>query len=97
MIPLPPPKIIPHIASSQPRKCDMGERNRDSIQQIEMNSDNRALFIFGFVFYFLGDLATTCIGISNGIPEKGFISMLGIFDYPPEKVKQDENCFQKNK
>jgi hypothetical protein len=42
-----------------------------------MNSDKRPLFIFGFVFYFLGDFATTCIGISNGIPERGFISMFG--------------------
>jgi hypothetical protein len=58
----------------------MGGRNRDHIHkemQIEMNSDNRALFIFGFVFYFLGDLATTCIGISNGIPEKGLIRVIG--------------------
>jgi hypothetical protein len=45
--------------------------------QIEMNSDNRALFIFGFVFYFLGDLATTCIGISNGIPKRGLSACSG--------------------
>jgi hypothetical protein len=42
-----------------------------------MNSDNKALFIFGFAFYFIGDLATTFIGISNGILERGFISMFG--------------------
>jgi len=42
-----------------------------------MNKDNRVLFIFSFVFYFIGDLATTYIGISNGIPEKGFIRVIG--------------------
>ena len=42
-----------------------------------MNNDNKALFIFGFIFYFIGDLATTYIGISNGIPEKGFIRVIG--------------------
>ena len=42
-----------------------------------MNRDNKALFIFGFLFYFIGDLATTYIGVSNGIPEKGFIRMIG--------------------
>ena len=44
---------------------------------MKMNSDNKALFIFGFIFYFIGDLATTYIGISNGIPEKGFIRVIG--------------------
>ena len=42
-----------------------------------MNNDNKILFIFSFVFYFIGDLATTYIGISNGIPEKGFIRVIG--------------------
>ncbi len=42
-----------------------------------MNRDNKALFIFGFMFYFIGDLATTYIGINRGIPEKGFIRMFG--------------------
>jgi len=42
-----------------------------------MKNDNKALFIFGFLFYFIGDLATTYIGVSNGIPEKGFIRMIG--------------------
>ena len=45
-----------------------------------MNRDNKALFIFGFLFYFIGDLATTYIGVSNGIPEKGFIRMIGSSD-----------------
>jgi hypothetical protein len=57
----------------------MAGRNRDHIhqKQIEMNSNNRALFIFRFVFFFIGDLATTYIGISNGIPEKGLIRVIG--------------------
>lgn len=42
-----------------------------------MNNDNKALFIFGFVFYFIGDLATTYIALINGIPEKGFIRVIG--------------------
>jgi hypothetical protein len=44
---------------------------------LNMNRDNKTLFIFGFLFYFIGDLATTYIGVSNGIPEKGFIRMIG--------------------
>lgn len=43
---------------------------------MNMNRDNKALFIFGFLFYFMGDLATTYIGVSNGIPEKGFIRII---------------------
>ncbi|CAG0996368.1 hypothetical protein METP2_02943 [Methanosarcinales archaeon] len=42
-----------------------------------MNNDNKALFIFGFVFYFIGDLATTFIALNNGLPEKGFIKVIG--------------------
>ncbi len=42
-----------------------------------MNNDNKALFIFGFVFYFIGDLATTYIALNNGLPEKGFIRVIG--------------------
>ncbi len=42
-----------------------------------MNNDNKALFIFGLVFYFIGDLATTYIALNNGIPEKGFIRVIG--------------------
>ena len=42
-----------------------------------MNKDNRVLFIFSFVFYFIGDLATTYFALSNGIPEKGLIRVIG--------------------
>ena len=42
-----------------------------------MNNDNKALFIFGFVFYFIGDMATTYIALNNGIPEMGFIRVMG--------------------
>jgi hypothetical protein len=42
-----------------------------------MNNDNKALFIFRFVFYFIGDLATTHIALNNGLPEKGFIRVIG--------------------
>jgi|GEM_PF-2205095 len=42
-----------------------------------MNRENLALFIFAFVFYFFGDLATTCIAMNSGLPEKGFIKMIG--------------------
>jgi hypothetical protein len=42
-----------------------------------MNNDNKALFIFGFVFYFIGDLATTYIALDNGLPESGFIRVIG--------------------
>ncbi len=42
-----------------------------------MSRDNKALFIIGFVFYFIGDLATTYVALNNGIPEKGFIRVIG--------------------
>ncbi|KPQ44524.1 MAG: hypothetical protein MPEBLZ_00891 [Candidatus Methanoperedens nitroreducens] len=42
-----------------------------------MDNDNKALFTFGFVFYFIGDLATTYIGLNNGVTEKGFIRVIG--------------------
>ncbi|NJD52989.1 MAG: hypothetical protein FIB07_09000 [Candidatus Methanoperedens sp.] len=42
-----------------------------------MNNDNKALFIFSMVFFFIGDLATTYIALINGIPEKGFIRVIG--------------------
>ena len=42
-----------------------------------MNNDNKALYIFGFIFYFIGDLATTYIALNNGLPEKGFIRVIG--------------------
>ena len=41
-----------------------------------MNRDNKSLYILGFVFYFIGDLATTYIAINNGMPEKGLIRIL---------------------
>ena len=42
-----------------------------------MNRDNLALFIFSFVFYFIGDLATTFIALNNGLSESGFIRVIG--------------------
>jgi hypothetical protein len=42
-----------------------------------MNKENKALFIFGFIFYFIGDLATTYIALINGLPEKGLIRVIG--------------------
>jgi hypothetical protein len=45
-----------------------------------MNKNNKALFIFGFVFYFIGDLATTYIALSNGLPKSGFIRVIGSLD-----------------
>jgi hypothetical protein len=42
-----------------------------------MNKNNKTLFIFGFVFYFIGDLATTYIALINGLPEKGLIRVIG--------------------
>jgi polyferredoxin len=38
-----------------------------------MNKNNKALFVFGFIFYFIGDLATTYIALSNGMPESGLV------------------------
>ncbi len=42
-----------------------------------MNRENLALFIFTFVFYFIGDLATTCIALNNGLSESGLIRVIG--------------------
>jgi len=42
-----------------------------------MHSDNKALFIFGLLSYFIGNLATTYIAMNNGLPEKGFIRVIG--------------------
>jgi hypothetical protein len=42
-----------------------------------MNNENKALFIFGFLFYFIGDLATTNIALNHGLLEKGFIRVIG--------------------
>ena len=41
-----------------------------------MNRENLALFIFAFVFYFIGDLATTYIALNNGLPELIFFTAL---------------------
>jgi hypothetical protein len=46
-----------------------------------MNKNNKALFIFGFVFYFIGNLATTYVALNNGIPESGFIRIITRFDF----------------
>ena len=46
-----------------------------------MNNNNKALFIYGFVFYFIGDLATTYIALSNGMPESGLIRMITRYDF----------------
>ena len=44
---------------------------------MNINRDNLALFIFGFVFYFFGYLATTYIALNNGLRESGFIWVIG--------------------
>ncbi len=46
-----------------------------------MNKKNKALFIFGFVFYFIGDLATTYIASSNGMPESGLVRIITRYDF----------------
>ena len=46
-----------------------------------MNKNNKALFIFGFVFYFIGDLATTYIALSNGMPESGLVRIITRYDF----------------
>ncbi len=46
-----------------------------------MNKNNKVLFIFGFIFYFIGDLATTYISLSNGMPESGLISVITRYDF----------------
>ncbi|MCX9085673.1 MAG: hypothetical protein OIN87_12840 [Candidatus Methanoperedens sp.] len=42
-----------------------------------MNRENLAVFIFAFMFYFIGDLATTWIALNNGLSESGFIWVTG--------------------
>jgi len=42
-----------------------------------MNKDNIALFIFSFMFLFIGDLATTYVALSKGLMEEGFIRIIG--------------------
>src|SRR4030067_3571274 len=46
-----------------------------------MNKNNKALFIFGFIFYFIGDLAITYIALSNGMPESGLIRIITRYDF----------------
>ncbi len=46
-----------------------------------MNKNNKALFILGFLFYFIGDLATTYIALNNGLPESGLIRIVTRYDY----------------
>jgi hypothetical protein len=46
-----------------------------------MNKNNKALFIFGFIFYFIGDLATTYIALSNGMPESGLVRIITRYDF----------------
>lgn len=46
-----------------------------------MNKNNKSLFIFGFLFYFIGDLATTYIALSNGLPESGLIRIVTRYDF----------------
>ncbi len=46
-----------------------------------MNKNNKSLYIFGFVFYFIGDLATTYIALSNGLPESGLIRIVTRHDF----------------
>ncbi len=46
-----------------------------------MNKNNKALFIFGFIFYFIGDLATTYIALSNGMLESGLVRIITRYDF----------------
>jgi hypothetical protein len=46
-----------------------------------MNKNNKALFIFGFIFYFIGDLATTYIALNSGLAESGLISKITRYDF----------------
>ncbi len=46
-----------------------------------MNKNNKTLFVFGFVFYFIGDLATTYIALGNGTPESGLIRIITRYDF----------------
>lgn len=46
-----------------------------------MNKNNIALFIFSFVFFFIGDLATTYIALSNGMPESGLVMIITRYDF----------------
>ena len=46
-----------------------------------MNKNNKALLIFGFVFYFIGDLATTYIALNSGIAESGLVKIITRYDF----------------
>jgi uncharacterized BrkB/YihY/UPF0761 family membrane protein len=46
-----------------------------------MKKNNKALFIFSFVFYFIGDLATTYIALSNGLHESGLVRIITRYDF----------------
>jgi len=46
-----------------------------------MNKNNKALFVFGFVFYFIGDLATTYIALNSGLAESGLIRIITRYDF----------------
>jgi hypothetical protein len=46
-----------------------------------LNKNNKALFIFGFIFYFIRDLATTYLALSNGMPESGLVRILTRYDF----------------
>ncbi len=46
-----------------------------------MNKYNKYLFIFGFLFYFIGDLATTYAALNNGLQESGLIRIITRYDF----------------
>jgi uncharacterized membrane protein (GlpM family) len=46
-----------------------------------MNKNNKALFIFGFVFYFIGDLTTTYLALINGLSESGLVRIITHYDF----------------
>lgn len=46
-----------------------------------MHKNNKAQFIFGFLFYFIGDLATTYLALSNGMPESGLVRIITRYDF----------------
>ena len=46
-----------------------------------MNRNNTHLYILALIFYFIGDLATTYIGINNGMHETGLIRIITSNDF----------------
>ncbi len=46
-----------------------------------MNNDNKALFFFSFLFFFIGDLATTYVALNNGIPESGLVRIITRYEF----------------